>query len=667
MKNLVALAQSQRLGTFMTHQNGRPVRLMVTCWLVVATAALLPATLAFQTSPLSRGASSLTTETSRQKHKSFVGSRRGFDMRTKHFIFRRNSEDDEDDKSDAAKSETSEKEQGGIPFFSRFLRKDDQQQVETTTTKEEDNSNNDNSQPRPVATTAVLEKRPYSPPPSPSPSPAQKLEDLSPVEQAKILRAQAEKARLEAERMDAQLTLQKITRLERELAHAKKITLTNNITAKTEVESLMRELDVLRAKMRGETVAPKAATTSTSDASSVKEKRGSTQVLTSTSTIASAAKGADTPRGDYLSRMPEFEEAFDEKVFQGVLDEINNSPDFMRRAMAAQVGVTYDDLESLNATEVALRLDKMSRFDFSFGEYERPSFSQSDIDEMKGSLKQSDWINGLNVDPRLKKLSAGNETEWALLALEYQYFMQKYAVGEEQLTDFVKEDEIFGELMSQLNVSAVDSTIDSFYPKCTRKEGQEPTEAQVQQLVTEVLPKAKFTTTAKPEKVAGGFVIRGTSRYDTGDQLIEAIDKYMEKTSLGDKMTVLFTKDFTVFASDFEGNEGALPVLSEIDPVLYITGADIVREPRRAWLSLTSGLGLATCWYLSIYPFLLNPTIASRVDEELALVDAGLTPDLSWLTDLSVPLFATYITIMACHELGHRLTAVFNGVRTSEW
>ena len=78
------------------------------------------------------------------------------------------------------------------------------------------------------------------------------------------------------------------------------------------------------------------------------------------------------------------------------------------------------------------------------------------------------------------------------------------------------------------------------------------------------------------------------------------------------------------------------PDLSELDPILYVVGPDIVRERRRVALSLTSGLGLATCWYLSLYPFLLNPALASRVDEELALVDAGMTPDLSCAVEVTI-------------------------------
>ena len=591
----------------MTHYLRKPSRRTSTRWLsvIVAALALAPIAQGFQSSI--PGLRNLQKQTYSKRH-----------------IFGRDKDDEKGENES-----TSESERGVLPFFSRLLRKDEQE-TEAEQPAEESSSSTATS----VVEKPVVTKKASEP----------KFDDLSPLEQAKILRAQAEKARLEAERMDAQLTLEKIGRLERELEHAKKVSVTSNVTAQVEIENLMRELDVLEAKMRGETVAIKPASDKPPPVSS-----------------SSTGKKDDPPKGDFFSKLPENIEAFDEKVFQGVLDEFKKSPDFMKKAMAAQVKVDFDDIASINATEVALRLDKMSRFDFSFGDCERPSFTAKDIDEMKQSLaKTNNWANGMTVDPRLKGLSGGNETEWALMALEYQYYMQKYAVGEEQLTSFVAEDGIFGSLAEQFNFSAADGTIDQFYPKCTRKEGREPTEAQVNQLMTEVLPKAKFTSTAKPEKVLGGYIVRGNSRYDSGDDLIQAIDEQLAKTSLSDKMTVLYARDFTVFSAE---NLDEPPDLSSLDPILYVVGKDIVREPRRVLLSLTSGFGLASCWYLSLYPFLLNPTLAARVDEELALVDAGMTPDLSWLTDLSIPLFATFVGIQIFHEMGHRIAAMVNGVR----
>lgn len=207
-------------------------------------------------------------------------------------------------------------------------------------------------------------------------------------------------------------------------------------------------------------------------------------------------------------------------------------------------------------------------------------------------------------------------------------------------------------------------TVETFYPKCIRKEGQEPTLTQAEKLITDVLPRAGFSSSSRPEAVAGGFIIRGTAIGDvSGDELIDNIDSQLERTGLSDKLTVLYTNDFSVLASeDFEKEDWNPENLGQI---LYVTGPDIVREPKRVALSTVTALGIATSWYLSLYPFLLNPALSKRVDEQLAIADANMTPDLAFLTDLSLPLFTTFISIMAVHELAHRATAAFYGVKMS--
>ena len=75
---------------------------------------------------------------------------------------------------------------------------------------------------------------------------------------------------------------------------------------------------------------------------------------------------------------------------------------------------------------------------------------------------------------------------------------------------------------------------------------------------------------------------------------------------------------------------------------------------------------LASSWYLSLYPFLLNPALAKRVEEQVALADASMAYDLNWLTDLSVPLFVAYIGILAVHELAHTTMAGFYEVSSKD-
>jgi len=472
-------------------------------------------------------------------------------------------------------------------------------------------------------------------------------ESLSPVEQAQLLKAQAEKARLEAERMDAELTLQKIERLERELVQAK-------AKGADSVEDLQRQMAALQAKLTGESVKPVVAPVRKPIESSTVEI--STDPLKD---ILSAKKAIPPPKGDFFSSLPDAVELFDQAKYDEVLVDFENSPDFLKKLITTQIGIDYPEDGNVNSTTVATRLDKIRRFDFSFdNEGERPSFTQEKIEEMKQRM-QATWLTDETAflpEGRLTDFADGNETKLALMCLEYEYYNSKYKITE---ASFFEDEEVIAEISSAIQQLSFDSVTESSLPPCTRKEDQQPTLAQAQTLVKDVLPKASFTSTSKPMAVPGGFIVKGNSKASDGDALITAIDQQLERSSLRGKMTVCYMADFTAF---LEENSDQID-LDNIGTVLFIGGPDIAREPKKGLLSITSAFGLATCWYLSLYPFLLNPNLAKRVDEQLALVDAGMPADLSWLSDLSFPLFVTFIAIQILHELGHRVAAALNDIQ----
>jgi hypothetical protein len=413
---------------------------------------------------------------------------------------------------------------------------------------------------------------------------------------------------------------------------------------------LRRELEILASKMNGET--PKASATITAPKPAMETKERSR-------TDTAAEKGRSSTDADKKGpsdKMQSIIEPFSETAFQETKDAIKDGPSFMIKTLATQVGMKFDDVGDVNTTELAFRLDKMNRLDFSYSDLPRPTFSQKDIDRKKELLKELKK-QGV-VDKRLLEGSNGDDTELALLSLEQDYYSGMNTDWKD--TDIVKiiqGEEWLKPVVDMINKTAVDNTIETLYPQCMRKEGQIPTMPQMQQLIADVLPKASFSATSKPEPVEGGYIIRGTNKNENGDALIEAIDKQLAKTSLGEKMTVLFTNDFTIF-----GSENVEDIDFEEAPILYVTGPDVVREPRRILLSVVSALGIATSWYLSIYPFLLNPALSLRVEQDLALVDANMAPDLSWLTDLSIPLFYTFFGIQLLHDFAHQAVAKSYGV-----
>jgi len=521
------------------------------------------------------------------------------------YFFGRNKKDDE-------KKEDDGDEEDQKPFFSRFLERAMSPPAEET--------------PK-AATNEAVEAKPAQKEPT-AVAHVKKVEpkkDMSATEKAHALKAQAERMRLEAERMDAQLTLDKIERLERELAQAKK--------KGDSVEELQAEMEALQAKMRGEAPKPKVSVVSVPGPAPKTETTPAAEVSTSTAGAKTTLTITD-------------EQPLDEKKFLQYLKNYKDAPEPMKIITAATVGMYSPDVDDINATEVALRMEMLERSDFSFlKDVPKLMISEKNIEEVK-------------KDPLFRvRMMAEKEPEDVVARnlLNDQYYAEMIS---RQVHEAMEENPFFE--IELRNLSETDQITESLFPKACRKDGETPTLAQATTLANEVLPKAGFNPTGKPEPVEGGYIIRGTNKMDSADGLVESIDTALAKSPIRGKLSVFFIKDYTIFteqqldSSDFSfGNS---------DPILLVTGPNVYREPRRLLFSAVSAMGIASSWYLSIYPFLLNPDLMKRAEEQMSLADANMAYDLTWLTDLSLPLFLTFMGIQLTHEIGHRVAAAAYGV-----
>ena len=526
------------------------------------------------------------------------------------------------------------------------------------------------------------------------------------------LRLMAERARLEAERLDAELTLSKIEKLEQQLLKSKKESGDDSAAV---VEDLQRQLDALQAKLRGEPVQAEkvaaAASTYTAAAATV-------------AAAAAAAEATTMSEGEEpVIRVPVVKQEV-EVARTGVVDEIDNAkflevaeilakkqaeiftfvtnsekdieflPEMIVKLVAPFYGLKAGPGEKVDREELIRRGKMIQELDYSFFDsIEPPSFDKSDIRQKKlFILNNEERIRDLSevgiesdlacVTQKMIEKADGDASQLALYSLEYDYYVLS------SIEDSV--DDVVESIVDNMLGGAANQTfMTTMYPKCVVNRGEnkgddyvseEPTDAQIDVLTKSILPVVKFSTSSKPRKVAGGYIITGSHKYKDGDALIEAIDNEIAKSrpNLKDQLTVLYTpsygptddsslnldeiNDFTDMLELAEYSD-----LSDFqsEPILFITGPNIVRDANRVALTLTSIIGLATSWYLSVYPFLLNDKIASRIDADLQLVEANLQPDLSYLTDLSIPLFLCFMGIQLVHEAAHRLTAMSKDVKLS--
>eukprot|EP00536_Pseudo-nitzschia_multiseries_P015300 jgi/Psemu1/320829/estExt_fgenesh1_pm.C_8540002 len=629
------------------------------------------------------------------------------------YLFGRNKEESnergegETDTETTSATTTTTTTKRKIPFFGRFQR-----------SGESDAAQTESDEATATATATIAEKREESKPSSSSSSslssspPTRKQRGTpAPVTPAD-LRLMAEKARLEAEKLDAELTLAKIEKLEKQLVRAKK---DQAATAAATATDLQYELDVLQAKVRGEAPPVKAKTTTTSS-SSASSSSSSSSVPSKSASIAVPTATIEVTRD--AGPIVEIDNA---KVLEaativssgdtGAMNQVQTAddlefvPNFLLRILASFVGMKSAPGVEVDKTEFLRRWNMTRDLDYSFFEdKEPPVFTSSDIrrkkvqilewgagnktaEEMLMQMNNNDNSNvdelPLVVTPVMIERANGNATQLAIYSLEHDYYMR---AG----TDVLNSQPI-EELLPEIVKETITGTnyFGEMYPKCVNKRGEnnndddyvseEPTAAMMEVLTQTILPAVKFSTSAKPYKVPGGYAITGTHKYETGDALIEAIDSAIQtqRPNLKDQLTVLYTPRYGPLENISLAGEtmdslssmnnflDSTEVFADQEPILFVAGPNLVRDANPLGLVLASIIGLATSWYLSIYPFLLNDKIAARIDSDLQLVEANLQPDLSYLTQLSVPLFYCFMGLQLVHEIAHSLTAASKNVKLS--
>jgi len=623
-----------------------------------------------------------TMPTTSSKDHLSMGSGRNTNQRNDPslYLFGRNK-DENNNNENGNDDIDSEKKKSSIPFFGRLkkrtLKNSDEQQQQ-----QQQQVDLSPSEIVTVTTTATVT----------APPPKEKIIKKEPPSPDDLL-AMAKRARLESEKLDAELTLLKIEKLEKKLIKTTKLESELSSKSSADVEDLQYQLDVLQAKLRGEPAPVKVVTTqaqASSSSTTTATGRDSTnptvrdlfvnEAIDDSKVIEAANKLAATENDKY--------EFTTEK-------DIEKIPNFLLKILAAFVGM--DVSNNIDKKEFLKRWEMTQNLDYSsITNKTAPIFTSMDIQRKKRAILDSGNSTTSNmfeqaenadmlliVTKNMIEKADGNATQLALYGLENDYYLE---MGGNMLSSVPLEDITPDFVKGLLN----ESFFEQMYPKCVTSRGEgenddyvseEPTMANIDVLTKSILPAIKFSSSSKPIKVAGGYAITGSHKFDNGDDLIEAIDKEINKSrpNLMDQITVLYTQSYGPLNNFSLGGESidslsnidnlltqdTLELFAESEPILYITGPDIVRKSNRLGLTLTSIVGLATSWYLAVYPYLLNDQIASKVDADLKLVEANLQPDMSYLTDLTVPLFLSFIGLQLVHEAGHRLVAISKGVKLS--
>ncbi len=390
-------------------------------------------------------------------------------------------------------------------------------------------ANGTNSEPTPVPAVPVEEAK-------------KEKEALSPMAQAASLRAQAARIRLEADKRQAELTLEKIAKLEIKLERLKR---KENVDASDQT-SLNEELLRLKAQLAADEV-------------------GEVKRIPPTSSVVNSAASEKL-----IPPSPPTRPSLSASELEERVKRFRDAPDFMQVLVAKIVGLYDKSINVLNATEIVQRLhdDEMNyvRSDFrnkseeikaremierayrnsrdakddDDDEYDMPVFTEEQIQAKVKEL--------MDIPQFLKSMVLANETELATMLLEDEWIdknkkkkggffglfdgdadNEKGEIGRDgERMDIGGTRGTFSRMFSDessLNRTSygqprsdVDFMMNSLYPRSTRKEGQTPEKRLVDAFLNDIVaPTKAFTPSDNPLPVNGGWVSEQIMQFYSGN------------------------------------------------------------------------------------------------------------------------------------------------------
>ena len=209
-----------------------------------------------------------------------------------------------------------------------------------------------------------------------------------------------------------------------------------------------------------------------------------------------------------------------------------------------------------------------------------------------------------------------------------------------------------------------------FYPSIANMEGNHPSQEDVDLFVAEVLDKKAFMVQSKPERVSGGYYIRGLNLLEgdengsrtAADKLVETISEKLSKSPLADKLSFFYILDPSPPTDEEiemggDGTDKPLIVLTTKDRSKFYQNAKPLTK-----LGVTFS-GMFTSLLFSVGSCALNPAIADRFSASLDQAEMSGVIDIEWLTSLVLPVFTAMAAIQIAHEAGHRVIAWKDKVR----
>jgi hypothetical protein len=212
-----------------------------------------------------------------------------------------------------------------------------------------------------------------------------------------------------------------------------------------------------------------------------------------------------------------------------------------------------------------------------------------------------------------------------------------------------------GEMSEGLDVA---NMVESFLPRVTRKDNGAPTKDDVELLVNQVLGKDTFQLSGKPESIPGGFILRGvmaSNLKNNGDLLIECLDEKIAEISeeWNKKFQVCYVTDPTPQMLESDELNGSA--------VLVVHSRDMSPEPRTLLKTGVTSVSLFLTFVFGVSIFGMNDAVMER----LQTANNNADFDLTWFNQLIMPFLISVGVTQACHEAAHLFVSKKDGFKVS--
>lgn len=206
--------------------------------------------------------------------------------------------------------------------------------------------------------------------------------------------------------------------------------------------------------------------------------------------------------------------------------------------------------------------------------------------------------------------------------------------------------------------------VKELYPSLARMEMVHPTPELVEDFMKECLDRKSFMVTSKPERVMGGYYIRGQNVISGdeeagGIQLSTRIQERLQASEqLNEKLEFFYITDPSP-VSDESFEMG----YTSADPVIFLTTKEpsvLYEHAEPLTKFVVASCGVASIALFALATCELQPLLAERIEAALLAEN----PDVSFLTNIFLQSVFSMAAIQFSHEAAHRVVAWKDKVRS---